>query len=76
MTRPARPASPARAHAALLGLLLAAALAALVEAGADTRIGDRQGVMPAELANSLGYVSMVRLIGQAPARPQGAPVPR
>ncbi len=53
-----------------------ACVRALVEAGADTRIGDRQGVMPAELANSLGYVAMVRLIGQAPARPQGTPTPR
>lgn len=53
-----------------------ACVRALLEAGADTRIGDRQGVMPAELANSLGYMSMVTMIERARARTQGPATPR
>jgi hypothetical protein len=53
-----------------------ACVRALLEAGADTRIGDRQGVMPAELANSLGFVSMVTMIERARARTQGPATPR
>jgi ankyrin repeat protein len=53
-----------------------ACVQALVEAGADTRIGDRQGVLPAELASSLGYISMVAMIDRARPRPPAAPQPR
>jgi len=53
-----------------------ACVRALLEAGADTRIGDRQGVMPFDLANSLGYVPIVTMIERARARTQSTATPR
>lgn len=45
-----------------------ATLKALVEAGADVRITDRNGHTPLELASRLGYTEMVRILEQAPVR--------
>lgn len=43
-------------------------LAALIDAGADLRLGDRQGRTPLDLARARGYTAMVRLIESAPRR--------
>ncbi|RPH42503.1 MAG: ankyrin repeat domain-containing protein [Burkholderiales bacterium] len=54
-----------------------ACVRALLDAGADTRIGDRQGVLPAQLARSLGYGPMVAMIAMIErARPPAAATPR
>ncbi len=45
-----------------------ATLKALVEAGADVRITDRNGHTPLELASRLGYTEMVHILEQAPVR--------
>jgi len=43
-------------------------LQALVQAGANLQLKDRQGRTPFELARGRGYTQMVRLLEQAPAR--------
>lgn len=45
-----------------------ATLKALVEAGADLRIGDRSGATPLEVARRRGYTEMVTILEQARAR--------
>lgn len=45
-----------------------ATLRALVEAGADVNIGDRNGTTPLTLARQRGYAEMVRILEQAGAR--------
>ena len=47
-------------------------LRALVAAGADTRITDRQGNTPLMLARAKGYAEMVRILESAAARAQDA----
>ena len=42
-----------------------ATLKALVDAGADVSIGDRDGTLPLEMARSRGYTEMVRIIEAA-----------
>lgn len=44
-------------------------LRALVEAGCDLRLADRQGRTPLMLARERGYGEMVRLLERAPGRP-------
>lgn len=53
-------------------------LAALIDAGADLRLADRQGRTPLDLARARGDTGMVRLIEAAPHRGTvpGAPAPR
>ncbi|HKQ64966.1 MAG TPA: ankyrin repeat domain-containing protein [Methylomirabilota bacterium] len=45
-----------------------ATLRALVDAGASTRLADRQGVTPLELAQARGYREMVEILEKARAR--------
>jgi len=45
-----------------------ATLKALVEAGANLRLADRQGMTPLQLARSRGYAEMVKLLEAAGAR--------
>jgi ankyrin repeat protein len=45
-----------------------ATLAALLDAGADTRLTDREGRTPLQLARGRGYTEMVRLLERAGAR--------
>jgi uncharacterized protein len=45
-----------------------ATLKALLDAGASTRLADRQGATPLQLARSRGYTAMVRLLEAAGAR--------
>jgi hypothetical protein len=45
-----------------------ATLRALVEAGADTRLTDRDSRTPLALAQARGYAEMVRILGQAGAK--------
>ena len=48
-------------------------LRALIQAGADLRLADRQGNTPLALARSRGYREMVRMLEQAGAN-QGRPI--
>lgn len=43
-----------------------ATLAALISAGASTKLADREGRMPLELARARGYAAMVKLLQAAP----------
>ena len=43
-----------------------ATLAALLDAGASTKLGDREGRTPLQLARSRGYTAMVKLLESAP----------
>ena len=43
-----------------------ATLKALIDAGASTKLADRSGRMPLELARSRGYAAMVRMLEAAP----------
>ena len=45
-----------------------ATLRALVEAGADVNIADRQGNTPLQLARRRGYVEMARILENAGGR--------
>ena len=47
-----------------------ATVRALLDAGADPRIADRQGTPPLQLARSLGYAPMAAMIEQALQRPR------
>lgn len=46
-------------------------LQALLDAGANTRLSDREGRTPLQLAQARGYESMVRALNAAPAAPAG-----
>lgn len=46
-------------------------LQALVEAGANLQLKDRQGQTPLELARARGYAQMIRILERAPARSRG-----
>jgi ankyrin repeat protein len=43
-------------------------LRALIDAGANLNLPDRQGRTPLELARMRGYTEMVRMLERAPAR--------
>jgi ankyrin repeat protein len=46
-----------------------ATLQALLEAGASTRLADRHGNTPLQLARQRGYTAMVKMLEAAGARP-------
>ncbi|MDO9402809.1 MAG: ankyrin repeat domain-containing protein [Polaromonas sp.] len=52
-----------------------ATLRALVEAGADTRLADRQGNTPLQLARSRGYAAMVTILESSAVRARPRPLP-
>ncbi|RYX92819.1 MAG: ankyrin repeat domain-containing protein [Comamonadaceae bacterium] len=51
-----------------------ASLRALVDAGADTALADRQGTTPLQLARSRGYREMVKILEAGAVKPSSRPV--